>query len=371
MNTSFLQFRSRRRKGAFTIIELVVAIGVTAMLVTIMLYVTVNMLSNWNRTSGVLNTSNQARFIINQLTLDLQNSLRADGPETTFVVTIQNNQSTVGDADVARADWPLADIKPRSTGTHPTDSLIVNFVAAEDRNISDYRFGQAGVWLRFFANTVDGEDDELVNVSAPRAVSYQIVRRQRENNANAEYSYQLFRSEVRPFGNAAPAQARSTFGVGYDLLGDNAYNDKGSGITADEDPVRIRRPGLESLIGEGVVDFGVRIFSREVGGQLIETFPVDRRVGNTDASIRLSFVNSTVLDKVPAFVTTSLNPTAAETSYGRPAVVEVMLRILTPEGIQTIQAYENDPSRFGGSSPDKWWELVIQNSNVYTQRITL
>lgn len=368
MKVSMSTCRQRACSPAFTIVELLVAIGVTALMVILMLTITLNMLSGWNRSSGVLNTGNQARYILDQLSLDLQSAVLPTGTNAVFAVTIQRNQTGDGDADATEADWD-GNIKPGIAGATDTDdSFHVNGSNEEERDIALYRFGQAGVWLRFISSVSDGATADLENASAPRAVSYQIVRRRRTSDADASYVYQLFRSEVRPYGDAATERARSTFGVGYDLLGDNAYNDLTGDTGADEDPSRIRKPNLASLIGEGVVDFGVRVFVYQ-SGSLVEAFPVNRRV--SDTSLVESFVASSDVTKEAAYATDAGNPADTDTSYGYPAVLEVMIRVLTPQGIQTIQAFEEDPSRYGGYSAAKWWELAEQNSNVYVRRISI
>lgn len=377
------------RSGAFTIIELVVAIGVTALMVTLMLTITLNMLSGWNRSSGVLNTGNQARYILDQLVLDLQGAVLPRSTDAVFVATLQRNQTTDGDANAAETSW-AGNVKPVSGAAADTDdSLLVNGTDESTRDINLYRFGQAGVWLRFFTSVSDNANAALANASAPRAVSYQILRRRRVSSAASPYSYQLFRSEVRPYGDNAGTQTRSTFGIGYDLLANNAYNETPGESFPDEDPARIRKPNLDSLIGDGVIDFGVRVFVRDSADsdgdgnrtELLESFPVDRRVG--PAAAKESFVAYThtptpaspAPDKVPAYSTDAGNPTDATTSYGYPVAVEVMVRILTPQGIQTIQSFEDDPTRFGINPPTgynaKWWELATQYSNVYTRRINL
>lgn len=385
MKRSFPASPRASRSGAFTIIELVVAIGVTALMVTLMLTITLNMLSGWNRSSGVLNTGNQARYILDQLVLDLQGAVLPRSTDAVFAATIQGNQAGDGDANATETEWDGRVKPPFGALADTDDSLLVDGTSEPERDISLYRFGQAGVWLRFFTSVSDNASTALANASAPRAVSYQILRRRRVSSAASPYSYQLFRSEVRPYGDNAGTQARSTFGIGYDLLADNFYNNQTGETTDDEDPARIRKPNLASLIGDGVIDFGVRAFVRDSTDsdgdgnrtELIEAFPVDRRVGPT--AIRESFIAFTpttaLPNKVPLFGTTSGNPTPATSSYGYPVAVEVMVRILTPQGIQTIQSFEDDPTRFGINPPAgynaKWWELATQYSNVYTRRINL
>lgn len=363
MNTTFSRKKNRK---AFTIIELVVAIGVTAVMVSLMLTIVVNVLSGWNRSTGRLSTAAQARFILDQLRVDLESAIVVRTSDVVFAATIQNDQTVLsdrGDTNLSDANWSAGEAKPGTNFSHPDDSFRVNESASEDRRIENYRFGQAGVWLRFFSIPPDNMTSALDDASAPRAVSYQIVRRQRNSGP---FSYVFFRSEVRPYDGAD-----STFAVGYDLYGSNNYTDFASENDESDEALRIRKPRLESLIGEGVVDFGVRIFVNHTTG-LVEAFPVDRRIDNSDNSIRRAFASTVTANKFPAYTTASGNNTPGQTSYGYPAVVEVMLRILTPEGVRIIQSYEDDPGRFGGAFSDaKWWELAEANSRVFTERITI
>ncbi|MFH1499645.1 MAG: hypothetical protein ABII82_17685 [Verrucomicrobiota bacterium] len=43
-----------------------------------------------------------------------------------------------------------------------------------------------------------------------------------------------------------------------------------------------------------------------------------------------------------------------------------MIRVLTPEGIRLLEAKEA-----GEPVPGTWWEIVEQNSQVYTRRIDI
>lgn len=356
----------KRSAFAFTIIELLVAITITAAISAMMVTIVTNVLGAWSRSSATLSTGNQARLILDQIAVDLQGAVLRSSTDVTFAATIQKAQSGSGDANVTDADWSNLNSKPSAA-----ISLELN---PTDRDLTAYRFGHAGVWLRLFTVPSDNRDADLDNQSAPRAISYQVIRK-RVGSSSAPYTYQLFRSEVRPYGTSATTIARSTFSNGYDLFGANGYNNPAlaSGGTAQGDAGMIRRPSAAYVIGNGVVDFGVRIFSRNTAGALEEAFPFDRRSGSTTPGLKRVFAASTDVAKLQpnsAFATAN-DYTAAQTSYGYPAVVEVMLRILTPEGVQIIQSYEDDPNRFGGASAAKWWELAEQNSKVYVRRVEI
>jgi type II secretory pathway pseudopilin PulG len=294
----------RRANSAFTIVELLVAVAVTAVLVTFMVTVTSNVLSAWNRSSGILSSGNQARTILDQISQDLEGAIIKRGTDVMFAATVQETpvvNSWVSDGFQ----------KPSSN-----ESLRIE---PTTRNLSEYRFGQAGVWLRFFTTPSDNNPDSsgqvpLSNISAPRAVAYQISR---INVGGGQYSYMLYRSEIPP---------DQVFSVGYDLS--TSYSNS-----------VIRNPTKQWIIGNDVIDFGVRLYARNSSGGLDLLFPTPA-AGGTDY--------------------------AANSTSGYPAVAEVFLRILTPEGVRQLAALDS-----GAPLTGSWWEIAEQNSQVYTRRIEI
>lgn len=365
---SFFHKRGARRASGFTIVELLVAITITAAITTLMVTIVVNVLNAWSRSSAALSVGNQARVIMDRVAADLQGAVLRRSGDVMFAATIPNNQSGTGDAGVSSAQWNGSYVKPGDTAA-PNGSLYLGTTVGK-RDLEEYRFGQAGVWLRFFTIPSDNSNTSLNNLSAPRAVSYQILRKQ-VGSTTAPYTYQLFRTEVRPFHSTAGTAVRSTFANGYDLFGTNGYNDPtlASGGSGLDDAGIVRRPRAEYVLGEGVIDFGVRIYTRNKTGVLEEAFPVDRRGGGS--TVHRVFAASTDTSKTQpnAALSNSGNFTAAQTSYDYPAVVEVMVRILTPSGVEIMQAYEDDPTRFGGATASKWWDLASANSKVFIRRI--
>lgn len=381
----------RSAAKAFTIIELLVAIGVTAVMVTLMLVITTNVIGTWNRTSGNLTTSNQARLVLDQLTSDLQGLIVRQDENAWLMATIQRDQTTAsGDMNegptaistttaVLLPRWNPASpatYKPRGSTSFDPAATRTNTTYAslhlqeEDRGkLENVRFGQAGVWLRFFT-LPSGSNTSPNNLSAPRAVGYQLTRAYIGGAPGATrsspISYILFRAEVN---------ADDTFAAGYDLSGSSDYND-GNGVAGN--PGNIRRPNSNTVIANDVIDFGVRIFERDSAGDLVEVFPVRRNAGgvvtSAPADAPFTYV-ATGLDS-PAY--TLFGGTAAKTTRGingSPELIEVMVRILTPEGVRLIQAYETDPGNFGASTAAeiaaKWWEIAEANSEVFTRRISV
>lgn len=358
------------KKGqGFTIIELLVAVGVTAILVALMLSITINVLNGWNRSSGRLSNENQARLILDQLSQDIQGAIMRRDLNTWLAATVQRDQSGTGDSAMSGTLFTGAwsgTVKPDSSD----DSLRIDPVG---RQIKDYRFGQAGVWLRFFTTPPDNATNNLVDSSAPRAVSYQMIRVQ--VGTSDQYTYGLFRSEVRPFN---PAGINSTFGIGYDLFMNQtdvpSYNNRSD--TNPDDPDHdgnagnIRRPTAFRVLATNVIDFGVKLYGRS-GTAEVELFPVRRdAVGDPTSgipSVPFTFAVSSRNAADPVSITG-----IGSIDYGFPTAAEVMVRILTPEGVRLISALESGNLPRPPEASDAaahWWLIALQHSDVFTRRV--
>jgi len=337
MKTHCKSSSSKSARAAFTIIELLVAVGVTALMVSLMLTIVVNVLGGWNRSSGTLTSGNQARTVMDLVTGDLQSAiLRRDG-NVWLVATIQTTAS----------GWTAAttNAKPTTTASSATaadGSLYIPAFPSPITNspttLEDYRFGQGGVWLRLFT-TVPDTNASTATISAPRAVSYKIVR-QNVTASGSESRYMLYRSELPP---------TTTFTAGYDLF-DATYNGVASVI---------RTPATDSLIANNVIDFGIRLFKSNASNQLIPIFPDTNEV---------CFAATSTSDPTKLGAGVEATP-----KKDFPTVAEVSIRVLTDEGATQIANWEagliSPPS--GTTSAEFWWQIALANSRVYTRRIEI
>lgn len=320
----------------FTLTEVLVAAVITVMLAGLLLGAVVQVLNVWGRATGVLATAGQAAFVLDQLTADLEAAVLRPDAGVWFAATVQRDQAGTGDSGMNGAAWS-APAKPPGAA-----SLAL---APPSGRIEDMHFGQAGVWLRFFTAQPDA-NDSANNRSLPRAVSYQIVRRR----VGAVHVYQLFRSQVRPGG------ANSTFSAGYDLFA-SAYS---TGNATEQHPGNVRRPNVRFLLGNHVVDFGLRLYARAADGSLVPVFP-DGPAGEQTLAA-------------------TTDPAAVPPGYaGRPVVrawpaaAEVMVRVLTEEGARLVDNHESGRTSGPAGVPyaDHWWRLVEAHSHVYVRRIEL
>ncbi|QYM80117.1 hypothetical protein K0B96_05735 [Horticoccus luteus] len=312
------QARSAKDGGqatwAFTLLELLVAMAITAALAGVMFVLSTNVLRVWNRTQGTLTTEGQARLALDLLTEDLQGALYRNDGNVWLAATVQTDTGASGlwDATVNNAN-------PKASGG---DWANVDFTEA--------RFGLAGVWLRFFTTvTAAGAGD--ADIAGPAAVSYQIIRRASPGADGTEPHYLLYRSEVTP---------KATFETGYNL--DPATGDYRTGSVVEGEAGNVLTPPIARVLADNVIDFGVRLYARDTNGTLTTIFPAS-------AAATSYFAKS---------------PASAVSAGDRfPEVIDVSLRVLTPEGVRLIQALES------GQTRGDWWSVALANSRLFTRRV--
>jgi prepilin-type N-terminal cleavage/methylation domain-containing protein len=341
---------SLRRRSGFTLVELLVASAITVVLAGAMVAILAQVSATWARAGGGLVAMQQAEQALDLLARDLETAvMRRDG-RVWLIATVQPDQSGAGDIGGSLARWSPPVRKPgeAAAGT-PASSLQL---APASGRLEDCRFGMAGVWLRFIAQVPD-RNDAAANTSGPRAVAYQIVRHAVTGDAGSAQVYSLFRSEVRPYSDDSPARERSTFAVGCDLCAEGYNTTSGGGNLGDAGTVR--RPRRELVLGNHVVDFGVRFLGPAAGsGRLELLFPT----GNDNRA----FVATTSPGAVPVHPPVP----AGQTSRGFPTAAELFIRVLTEEGARQIAALEQ-----GQVAGPAWWEIARAHSVVCTRRVVL
>lgn len=341
-------------RGGFTLLEVVVAVTITAVLAGFIVAILSNVSGFWSRTSGRLSAEAQGRFVLDQVTVDLQSALFRDDGKAWLAATIPT--STANTISL----WNSTGVVPAAAKPNNGGGSLLNSATG---NLTDARFGITGTWLRFFTmkrgtNPILGNSTTTAtSTSAPVAVAYQIVRRGITTNTNSERRYLLHRSEVRP--SALSSTQSGTLQAGFDIT-DEAYQ-PGTVSTQTGSPGEIRFPTLNSVIAENVIDFGVRMHihvrNTETGAlELQQIFP--------------SANNDTL--HVASLPPRSANGDGTFTDCF-PEVVDVAVRILTDDGARLIASYERGAvtAPAGRTAQQYWWDLAIANSQVFTRRVIL
>lgn len=352
--------RTPAARRAFTLLELLVAATITALLAGFLAVVVGDVAGFWSRTSGRLTTEAQARIVLDQLTLDLQSAHFEDDGNTWLAATAQNAPGGI-------PNWISNDQNPARA---KPAALSLSMTAADFSSDAN-RFGVAGTWLRFYT-TARGTNQNApaapfaVNASAPVAVSYQIVRRiaSTATTTAAARRYLLHRAQVRPALNGT---ALGTLEAGRNITA-TAYTrtTPAAGNTGvNGDPRTVRAPTLDSVIADNVIDFGVRFYVRDAAtvGGLRLVFPAN--TAGVPANTPLTY-----LANVPP------GGNGSDSFANRmPDVIDVSVRILTEKGADLIRGYESITQTVfapPGVTPQAyWWDLARANSRVFTRRIVL
>lgn len=346
----------------FTLLELLVAVSVTALLAVMLLNITTQVVTSQTEASGDLETNQAAQFILDRVQEDLQCAVYRNDGNVWLAATILRDDANSGVWENGKRTKPNS-LSIRLT-TEDWEDATEDPIAQANKQWSliDSRFGVGGTWLRFFSQAPE-MDPDAKNTGGVRAIGYQIVRYGLTGSETSKPRYQLFRSDV---------DTKETFEAGYDLHPANGgyrSNAKG-GARAPQNILNpifddMRGPSTDFSLAANVIDFGIRAYlieqNSEGTGFLQQIFPdVNSSSSGSPSSQELLATNN------PTYRTD-----ANEGLYAFPEVVDIMVRILTTEGASAISAYEEGlvTAPDGFSQDEYWWDIAERNSEVYVRRI--
>ena len=355
--------RSLAEHRAYTLLELLVAASITAAIAGVIAVLVSNISNTWTRTAGRLSADAQARIALDQITQDLEGAIYRDDGNTWMAANILDTTTN------ATGLWVNAQTTSNAKPNGSNGSLLLT-----TPSIADARYGLAGTWFRFFttrrgSNIISTSAPLVDTISAPVAVSYQIVRRRTSaSNLNLNTGYFLHRSEVRPSSSGtSPGVIES----GYSFLPTSFYQVNTAGNTGSitGDPRSVLVPGsvtnLDSILADNVIDFGIRAYVRDPNGGLRLIFPADA----------LGKPTGTASTRLVGIISPTAPLSASNFSQHFPVVVDVMIRVLTDEGVRQIANMEKSPAL---NRPTQyltpaawWWAVATANSRVYTRRIVI
>ncbi|TVR50597.1 MAG: type II secretion system protein [Puniceicoccaceae bacterium] len=321
-----------KRTQGFTLLELLIATAVTAMLVTLMLTVAVSLMNVWNRSTGALDASTEARLALDQLTIDLQNSWAPPtGTGMSAAVLTDLRPPPVNWGGPGGRGWVTAG--PLTQHLKPDGANTLRLL---EPRIENTRWGRGGVWLRFFTTGEEGI----------RAVSYQIARRNVTAAPDSTIRYILFRK-------VSSSTAVFTSDGGFDL--DSSVYEELEGTN------------LNYFAGANVIDFGVRFYVWTIETVQGEPTNVLRLIFPADIDGRLSDAQSDLVNNA--------NLGVVEPAWWDryPDVVDIFIRVLTPEGARLIDALETGrQGTFTATElEERWWEIAENHSKVFTRRVVM
>ena len=365
-----MDVRSNEKKKAFTILELLVAVSVTALLAGMLLNITSQVVQTQTQASGNLETNQVAQFVLERIQEDLQCAIfKNDGnvwmaadilsEERIEKYEIHNNWNT------EKYKYPKPDKQSLRIDVEDWPEELKNETDISNKQglLISSRFSIGGTWFRFFSQSPE-LDPKAENTGAPRAIAYRILRYGLTSSEDSTPRYQLFRSDVNDI---------ETLKAGYNLHPEDSpyVENSDNGPRA---PGNIFNPifevdGQEKTdfsLAPNIVDFGIRAYlirSRPQGAGFLQQIFPDLNETNKNYSYRATSNPNYQID-------------SEKRSYGGyafPDVIDVMIRVLTAEGASALATYEEGliPPPEGKDPGDYWWELVEQNSEVYIRRIRI
>jgi type II secretory pathway pseudopilin PulG len=380
------RFNHGRNYSGFTVIELIVAVSVTALLSGLLLLISSQVLNTQTKSSSELETNEIAQFVLDKIQEDLQCAVyRNDGNVWMAMRIIEdkdlsgswdavgvsgNGKDQVDSIRIVESDWS-------NNGATLNNSQID---ALGQGPFEMSRFGVGGTWLRFFSQSPEPDVDSKNN-GAVRAISYQIIRHGITSALKSKKRYQLFRSDV---------SAKNTFEAGYNLHPDQgveetAYNRGKSlaNLTSPRLPDRLidpiipegsQYPATSFSLAANIIDFGVRAYVLERNssgtGNLVQIFPaIHIDAPGTIKNEGKDFL-ATSLPKYRTLVKDSESRKKFHQFYAFPDVVDLMIRVLSSEGARLLEAFEEIPDL---SSTDtlSWWSIAEEHSKVYFRRVKI
>ena len=338
------------KSNGFTVLELLVALSVTAVLAGLLLTISVQILNTQRQSALELETNQIAQFVLDRIQEDLQCALFRNDGNAWMEISIRHplnpdwqdpENPNLAKPDMVRNLWAKESI-PSST--------------IEGGKLEDARFGKTSTWLRFFTQAPDFDIDSN-NSGGARAIGYQIIRHGITSSPSSSQRYHLFRSDV---------SEKNTFVRGYNLTdySENPHQDENANTLRLSS--RIRLPIISDptqvtafSLATNIVDFGVRAYAMDFNNSygsavLTQLFPT------TETDAEHSFRSKR-----------SPKPIDEEGRF--PDCVDVMIRVLSSEGAKILERYEKGLVKKTNdlSNEDYWWELVEKHSEVFIRRIKI
>lgn len=313
----------RYGKQAFTLFELIVAVGITAVLTVVAFSLLQGMMDVWKIADRNVSLEIEAQFVLDQIERDLESAFFKDGTDVMFAATVLENKTNSG-------NWVENKTK------RPTKNSF-------DPNLG--RYGWAGTWLSFFSAS-----------PSLNAVSYQIIRTRTEDFDSDEPRYLLHRTVVRQ---------DHTLSNGYNLT-DVSSRYVGSDPTSPSRPEAVKEPRKENVFAYNVIDFGVRLFARD------PSYDATTVPGLVPAGMKIIFPIVKDFDEDEVEWKTEYLEHLASTGKGDvnnvlyPNLVEVYIRLIDEAGAQALYDLEA-----GGGDPSEWYKIVDAHSKDFSRAVKI
>lgn len=328
----------RKRREAFTLLELLIAVAITLLIAGLMLTVTTSVMGLWRRQQAAGTQAIVARQVLDQLERDLQSAVHRRDGNRWLAADILDSA-----AALTNHGW-LTGPGRMKPGAGESLRPLPAADALGARRIEEARFGLSGQWLRFATTQVES------GASLPTVVAWQVARRpivgQPVAGNPAAVRYSLYRSVV-----ASDDALAAGWDVTAPAYGSTTNTVSAATSTAYRQPRNVTNPSHANLIAGNVVDFGCWLHARDAAGNWVRVYPA------AEGDLSHQAVGGSV---------------ANDSRF--PVVADAMVRILSEEGATLVEAMESGrvarPAEYATDAA-WWWAVVEANSAVFTRRIEI
>ncbi len=301
----------RTNRRGFTLIELIAAVGITALIGYFFISIGRDFIIAWDHVGDSVARETEARGALDTIARDFEAAFFREGSDVMFAVDVLDDSSG--------SKWESSAVgRPAGDGVDP----------------ADHQYGWAGSWIRFFT-------------AAPsfNAVGYRVIRTTIKYGVGTP-RYMLYRNAATVENTLSVAEVNG-FGLDGDLYLNGDY---------------IVGTTRLNILAVNIVDFGARLYIYDSSGS------GDPSGDDAPDGLRLIFPaagDSTLVSSVVGL--THIGSTFEGTTYGQryPDVVEIFVRVLSESGADEL----SDMDEAGDNS--RWQEVVDKNSRLYRRYITI
>ena len=151
--------RSNHSNKAFTVLELLVAVSVTALLAGMLLNITSQVVETQTQASGNLETNQVAQFVLDRIQEDLQCAVFKNDGNVWMAADILDSVDEIDNWVEATVSKPESESLRIKIEDWKEDEINPYFRSKPARSFSESRFGIGGMWLRFFTEAPELDPD--------------------------------------------------------------------------------------------------------------------------------------------------------------------------------------------------------------------
>lgn len=321
--------QSQYKSRGFTLIEVLAATGIMAVVILVVLSMTTNVLSVWNRSSGKLNSNYEARVALDLLATDFETLVMRNRPFCW--IEVKYSEPDAGDLDYG--------------GALPLMPELYFMARVEDRP-------------RFTSNSSGGDPERIYGDIC--AVAYRVLYQDPIDPDKNEFPmFGLYRFIIDSEFTFTDVMNAPTDGDGNVLpvdslleqMKDSQYRDENGDVQRVDTDIIKTIQMAENFLSANIVDMRVVFYySDPLNNNQIKPITV----GNSPTGDPLPFIYSNAL-----YINNSSTSIPGTLEF-----VDIAITVMSPEGLAIV---ESESAEAGVN----WPQLVTQYGTTFSRRVPI